>query len=110
MQEFAEDAPPAFRGTIIIDWVDSAQLMETRAAEQDHRRERSLVYQAVLKAYITVRQRAGFQLVLLNACTPQGCGVRLLRPLCSCTCVLCSMHVPQHVRCPAILTASSACR
>lgn len=76
MQEFADDAPPAFRGTIIIDWVDSAQLMTTGASEKDHRRERSLVYQAVLKAYITARSRGGFRFVLLNACPPQAANVR----------------------------------
>jgi hypothetical protein len=70
MQEFGDEAPTPFQGTIVIDYIDTSGHTNAGAAAGAERRERALLHQELLIAYITLRQQQGFRLVMLHAAAP----------------------------------------
>ena len=72
LQEFGEEAPAPFQGTILVDYVDASGHADPGAEAPAERKERALLHQELLKSYIALRQLQGFRLVMLHAAAPDA--------------------------------------
>lgn len=87
MQECYDDATDAFRRSIELKWLDSAQMMHTGLVREEHKRVRSMTYQEFLCAYVNARWQQGFELLSLHACAPLSCEVCSASARLQCPCV-----------------------